>query len=181
MASLSDAAAELFAYMPASYGMDRDDVDPIVARWLEALAFEIGRIRDLLEALRSTTIPSTADDTVGMLRRWEHAFGLPVAPAGVSVAQRRAQLLAAIRGRRVMHGQDWTTAMTAALGTTDWTPFENTPAAYQLTIDIPFVSTSYTAGQAGTRARRITPANLEIIWSYVGGFIVGQSAVGDAL
>jgi len=92
MAALSDAAAVLFEHLPATYGTDRDDVDPVVARWLEALAFELGRAGALLEALRSTTIPTSADDTVGSLRRWEDAVGIPRAPDDVSIGQRRATL-----------------------------------------------------------------------------------------
>jgi hypothetical protein len=181
MTSLSDAAAELVAYLPASYGTDRDDVDPIVARWLEAFAFEVERLRVLFEALRSTTIPSVASDTVGSLRRWESAIGLPVAPAGVAESQRRAALLGALLGRRVALGIDWTTAMTTAIGSGDWTPIENTPAAYQLTIQIPYTAGSYNAAQVEALARRRTPANLQIVMSYAGGFIIGASRVGDAI
>jgi hypothetical protein len=181
MATLSDPAAELFATLPASYGADRDDVDPIVARWLGALAFEVARHRGLLVALLSTTIPAVADDTVGSLSRWEDALGLPVAPDGVSVAQRRAKLLGALQGRRVAYGRDWTAAMTAAIGSDDWTVHENTPGANQLTIEIPFAPGSYNAGQVEEIARRKTPANQEIVMSYAGAFIVGASRVGDAL
>lgn len=181
MATLSDTAAVLFAHLPASYGTDRDDVDPIVARWLEALAFEIERLRALLEAIRSTTIPATANDTTGALSRWEAAVGLPVAPAGIMVTQRRTQLLGALRGRRVALGRDWTSAMTAAIGSDNWEPTENTPGGYQLTIQIPFAAGSYTAGQVEELARRRTPANLQIVMRYEGGFIVGASRVGDAI
>jgi hypothetical protein len=180
MAALSDAAAGLWEYLPATYGTDRDDGDPIVARWLEALAVELGRIGAVLEAVRSTTIPSRADDTVGSLRRWEAVQQIPVAPS-VSLAQRRAQVLAALLGRRVAYGRDWTTAMTSAVGSADWQAFEHTPGPNQLTIQIPFTAGSYQAVRVAEIARRHTPANQQIIMDFAGVFIVGSSDVGDDL
>lgn len=180
MATLSDQAAELFAYLPVSYGMDRDDVDPIVARWLEALAFEVERLRTLLLALRASSIPATSDDTVGSQRRWELALNVPV-DAGLTTVQRRAQLIARLVGRRVAHGSDWTAAMTAAIGSEDWTVQENTPGANQLTFTIPFASGSFFAGRFAEIARAKTPANQQIIMSFGEGFIVGTSEVGDAI
>lgn len=178
MVELSDAAAELWEYLPATYGTDRDDVDPIVARWLEALAVELGRIGVMLEALRSTTIPSRADNTVGSLRRWETVLQIPVAP-GASDAQRRAQVIASLLGRQVAYGRDWTTAMTVAVGSTDWQAFEHTPGANQLTIQIPYTAGSSQAVRIAELARRHTPANQQIIFDFAGGFVVGFSEVGD--
>lgn len=177
MASLSNAAADLFAYLPTTYGTDRNDADPIVARWLEALSIEIGRLRALFEALRSTTIPSVADDTVGSLRRWETVLQIPVEP-NVPVDQRQGQVIAALLGRSVAYGRDWTNAMTVAVGSTDWRAFEHTPAANQITIQIPYAAGSYQAVRIAEIARRHTPANQQIIMSFTGRFIVGSSPVG---
>jgi len=181
MAALSDAAAVLFEHLPATYGTDRDDVDPVVARWLEALAFELGRAGALLEALRSTTIPTSADDTVGSLRRWEDAVGIPRAPDDVSIGQRRATLMGFLRARRVASGIDWTAAITAALGSSSWQAFENTPGPNQLTVQIPYAPGSYTAAQVEALVRRRTPANQQIVMRYEDGFIVGVSRPGDAI
>lgn len=178
MADLSPSAQRLAAYLPpSSYGTP-DDLDPIVARWLEALAFELDRVRALLVAIRSTTIPATADDTVGSLSRWEQAMRLPVAPAGVSIAQRRATLMGALRGRRVASGRQWTAAMDAVVGSGNWTPSEHTPGPNQLTIEIPYEPGSYSAAQVEQLARRRTPANQQIIMRYEAGFIVGIARVG---
>jgi len=180
MATLSDTAAVLFDHLPSTYGTDRDDVDPIVARWLEALAFELDRVRALVMALRATTIPSAADDTVGSLSRWEGQMRLPVAPAGQTVAQRRAQLVGAILSRRVARGSDWTASMTKVVGSADWTPMEHT-GPNELTIAIPYDAGTTKAGQIAAHARRITPANQQIIFQHTGGFVVGASQVGDTL
>lgn len=180
--ALSPDAAALFAYLPASYGTDpATDVDPIVARWLEAEAAELGKVRGVLEALRATTIPSTADDTVRSLQRWEKVMGLPVAPAGVTVTQRRANLISAILARNVAYGRDWTAAISALIGVPGWSVEGNTPGPNQLTIHVPYSSTSFAAGQLRLRARRITPAHIEIIFDFAGGFIVGFSDVGDTI
>jgi len=180
--SLSDSAAARFDYLPRSYGTDAaTDVDPIVARWLEAEAFELDRLRALLLALRSTTIPSAADDTVGSLRRWEKLMGLPVAPAGQSVTQRRANLISAIVGRTVARRSDWLAAIAAIIGAPGWSVQENTPGANQITINVPYPSTSFAAGQLRTRARRITPAHLDLVFNFSSGFIVDSSLVGDAI
>ncbi len=181
MATLSDSAASLLGYLPATYGTDRDDVDPVVARWLEALAFELDRAGSCLEALRSTTVPGAADDTVGSLKRWEEAMILPVAPAGESVGQRRLRLVATLQGRRVAHGMDWTAAMEVLIGSTDWQALEHTPGANQLTIRIPYEAGTARAGQVAEYARRITPANQQIIFQHEGGIVVGVSQVGDDL
>jgi hypothetical protein len=181
MSALSDRAAALFEYLPSTYGTDPDDVDPVVARWLEALAFEIDRVRALYLALRATTIPASATDEVGALSRWEHLMRLPVAPAGDSDAQRRARLLGALQGRRVAHGSDWTASMEAVIGSADWEPFEHTPGPNQLTIRIPYEAGTAKAGQIAEHARRITPANQQLIFQHEGGFVVGVSQVGDTL
>lgn len=178
MASLSDSAAVLFGHLPLTYGADRDDVDPFVARWLEALAFELERIASMLDALRSTTVPGVADDTVGSLARWEATMGLPVSPPASSPTQRRAWLLAALRGRRVAAGSDWTASMSTTIGGA-WTAHEHTPGPNQLTIDIPFAAGTPQAGQTADHARRTTPANQQLIFNYAGRFAVGISAVGD--
>jgi hypothetical protein len=181
VAVLSESAARLFAYLPATYGADPEDVDPVVARWLEALAFELDRIRAVLEALRSTTIPAAADDTVGGLGRWESMLRLPVQPEGASVAQRRAAVIARLRSRRVASGLDWTDSVTAMLGTDAWTVEENTPAGNQLSLRFPYVPGSYTGAQVAQLVRERTPANQEILIGFAEGFIVGVSEVGELI
>lgn len=178
----SDTAQRLFDYLPIYYG--GDEPDPIVIRWLEAMGFETERARTILEQLRDYTIPITASDVRGALSRWERAFGLPVAPAGATEGQRRAALTGYLRARIVVYGRDWTSAMEAAIGSprgVGWQAFAHTPGPNQLTLEIPYVEGSFTAGQVEALARRRTPANLEIIMRYEAGFIVGVSRVGDAI
>lgn len=181
MPELTPGARRLHGYLPSTYGAEPQDLDPIVARWLEASAFEVDRARALLLAIRATTIPGRADDTVGSLSRWERALGLPVAPAGASVEQRNAKLTGSLRGRRVSSGRQWTDAISAAIGTANWRAYEHSPGSNQLTIEIPYEPGSYSAGQVEELARRRTPANQEIFMRYTQGFIVGVSRVGDVV
>lgn len=176
----SAAALRLLDYLPIYYG-GVDDPDPVVLRWLEAFGFEADRARAVLELLRRETIPSRATDALGALARWERALNLPVAPADATEAQRRAKVMGYLRGRIVVFGRDWTAAMTAAIGSDQWTPREHTPGPNQLTLEIPYAAGSYNAGQVEELARARTPANQQIVMRYEQGFIVGVSRVGDAI
>lgn len=181
MPQLSASARRLLDYLPHYYGGQDGEVDPLLARILEALAAEMDRARALLLLIRATTIPATADDSVGMLARWEALLRLPVQPADATIAQRQQRVIAALRGRRVAAGIDWTAAMTKAVGSTNWTAEENTPGDYQLRVTIPYGAGQANAGQIQQLARRFTPANLELVMRYEAGFIVGVSRVGDAI
>jgi hypothetical protein len=177
---ISPTAQRLFDALPPTYGLDVADADPLVIRILEAFADDLDRARLLLEVLRDSSIPARATDEVGQLTRWLRAMNVPTA-ADQPESARRAQLVAAFRGRRLNTGQRWRNALTVAIGSTAWTIEPNTPGANQDTLTIPYGAGLLTAGQVEAYARRIHPAHRQLIMAYDQGFIVGVSRVGDAL
>lgn len=179
MAELSDRARTLLGYLPAVYGLD--DPDPIVVRWMEAMADEVERIFWIVGMLRATSAPSRASDAIGTLARWEETLRLPVAPAELTEEQRQARVLARFAGRVVRKGYQWHAAMRAAIGSDDWTVERNTPDGNMLTITLPFLPATTSFEVVRALGEEITAANQEIVWASEAGFIVGRSAVGDAL
>lgn len=154
--------------------------DATIRGLFAAAARELERIRLVAEAVRSGWFPQVADDDLGLLAIWEDAFRLPVNPAGVSVADRRAAVVAQWRKRSAARGSDWVAAITALLGS-GWSYREDS-ASYTVAITVPFAGSSYSAGQIASLARALTPAHLALTTGYDEGFIVGVSQVGvDAL
>jgi hypothetical protein len=147
-------------------------LDPLVreAQRLEAKAYEVA---DCL-------FPRNAVDFCNTLPMWESLLGLPVRQAGATLEQRRGLVTAAVRARTAASGAAWVDLVTTALGSPGWT-HEEGPAAYNLTLRVPYVPGGITAGQLANIARRVTPAHLQINTTYTAGFLVGISLVGDGL
>lgn len=150
-------------------------------------ANEFQRLWDAGQALLDSVFPTEADDvpilvvwTGRLLSMWETMLGLPVAPPGITLADRRAKVQAHIQARNSAAGTDWIAVLSAALGTTAWTHLEG-PADYTVTITIPPGGGSYNLGQITAIARKITPAHLDVIVTSGTGFVVGVSDVGDVL
>lgn len=175
--ALTDTAARLYADLPDYYGT-ADEPEPVVARLLEGQAAELAPVREVVETLLAQSSPARADDTVGVLAGWERQLDLPVRPAGATVAQRRAIVLARLQGRRIAEGRAWRAAVTTALGTDQWSVAPNTPHANAIEVTIPFDPGSYNARQVVEVLRRFTPAHLDIVIRTEGGFRVGISQVG---
>lgn len=175
---LSPSARLLFALLPSSYG-DIDDPDPIVARWLESQAVEINRQRALLQAIRATSIPAVADDTVGALSRWEFALRLPINAPGATLDQRRTAVCGALQSRSIIGGAGFTAALRAYASPNHLNITTNAPSPLQVSI----VVDEDDADLESIRqfAERIAPANLEILMGFTGGWIVGVSRVGDLI
>jgi uncharacterized protein YmfQ (DUF2313 family) len=123
--------------------------------------------------------PPNADDTYGILARWEEFFGLPVAP-NVPLATRQQNLTSQLQKRRASSGADWEKAVTQALNTGDWDYIEG-PGAYQVTITYPYQPGAYTSVQVQNLIRAITPAHIQILAAYSQGFLIGISLIGDPL
>lgn len=176
---LTDKAVEMLADMTPFM---RED--PFVQAVVAAQAAEYERLDDAARTMLGALFPAQADDVLligtwpaPLLSMWEDLLLLPVAPAGVTLADRRAKVLAHIQGRNSAAGSDWIATLSRALGTDAWTHLEG-PGDYQVTITVPSAAGSYSAGQIGQIARKITPAHLDIIVGYGSGFLVGISQIG---
>jgi uncharacterized protein YmfQ (DUF2313 family) len=170
---LAEATKRMFEVLPPYYEGD-DTMEAI----LDALGVEIERIDDFLEGFRFKTFPQNADDEFRTLGIWESRLGLPVEPAGQTIEQRRDLVLARLRGRNASSGADWVEALSTAMGGTALN-YEEGPAAYTITIYLPFSSGSYNSVLVQSLARAITPAHLEIAVVFNQGFIVGEGRVGE--
>lgn len=159
--------------MPAWYSEDE------VARAIvAAMAAELQRIESFLGVVRDQMRPQNADDTYGILGMWEALFGLPVAPAGVTLSNRRALVLAHLQKRSSGAGFDWVAQVTQALNSNQWTYSEG-PGSYQVTVRFPYASGGYTSAQAAVLIGEITPAHLLLSIGYSQGWILGSSRVGQ--
>lgn len=153
------------------------DSDPWVQTIVDVCAREWKRIEDTIERGREKSRPYNADDEFGFLSMWETLLDLPVQPAGATVAQRRAKVVASLSTRKSGSGADWIARLSEALGGMPWTHQEG-PSPYQVTIFLPVETGTYTAEQVSRLARKITPAHLDISLSFGVGFIVESSFIG---
>jgi uncharacterized protein YmfQ (DUF2313 family) len=160
----------IFSFLP-----DYFREDPNAQAVVEGVSAELDRLESFLTAVQAGFFPDNADDTYSMLSLWESIVGLPVAPAGVGLAQ-RANRVTAYRRRKLASGADWEAAITEALGSTSWTYDE---VSGGITINIPADVGGWSSGTILTLVRRITPAHLEINAAYGTGFILGESKLGE--
>ena len=154
---------------------DSDDVRQVV----RLSGLELARLEDEARAASQSVLPTKASDEHGTLAMWELLLGLPVAPPGPSVEQRRSLVTASIRKLHTSSGEDWVAAITQALETDVW-EHEEGPADYQITIRVGAES-GYVPGQITVLARRLTPAHLTIATGFMEGFLIGSSHIGDVL
>lgn len=157
------------------------DGEELIARIQSSLGREHARLASYITALQAGLNPLLADDSLGLLARWEEALGLPVGPSA-SVAQRRAAVRSRFRGRDVSTGTKWRAAIAAAAAPAVVQIQPNTPQAGHVTINMPFDPSSYQGGTFIETAEAITPAHVPLHIRSAQGFIVGRSKVGiDAL
>ena len=86
-----------------------------------------------------------------------------------------------MKRRRAGAGAGWVELITLVLNSGAWTHTENDPDDYELTLEIPFPSTSFVAGGTEQLLRDVSPAHLQITIVYTDSFRVGISEVGDTL
>jgi uncharacterized protein YmfQ (DUF2313 family) len=84
--------------------------DPAALAVIDVCAREIDRLQDMLLAIQNASCPQLATDQYKLLSMWEFLEGLPVAPVGITEAQRRAKV-ASWQRRKVASGEDWAAAI----------------------------------------------------------------------
>lgn len=171
LANLPAKAQVILGDMPPWYSEDQ-----IARAIITAMANEAQRIEDFASAVRLQMFPQNADDSYGVLGLWEGLFGLPVEPAGATLAARRALVLAHIQKRNAGSGKEWEDAVTQALNTNSWT-YQEGPGNYEVTVRIPYGAITYSTGQAQIFIEEITPAHLQVGFGYNTGWLVGISLV----
>ena len=170
MALSSEAGKRMLAMLPPYYSSD-----PAVLTYLQTVGLELDRVAAAVEIVRDGFFPTKADDRYRLLGMWETLVGIPK-ELPLSLANRRNNVLARIRGRKSGSAEQWKQNLSTAIGSTNWEHTEHFPAAYQLSITVPYNPTGYGAGTIANLARDITPAHLQVIVGY-DGFIVDTSVV----
>lgn len=172
--ALSELTESILADLPAYYREDE-----IATSVLDCMAREVERLEETAETIRSGLFVSGADDTYDLLAAHEAQLGLPVRQSGISIAQRRGEVLAAIAARHSPSLTDWANRVSATLGTTEWSYAENTPSAYTITMFVPYEVGTDEYDRVEPAIRPFTPAHIDITLTAGEGFIVGVSAVGE--
>lgn len=170
--SVTDTVQRMLDQLP-SYEAN----EPMIQRVYGALGNELDRMTATMDAIRDGLTPSIATDDYSGLSMLESQLGIPVKPDGRTDLQRRLTVLAWIQARRGGTGSAWVALMNLALGSTPWSYHEG-PGEYEVTIILPLVEGSLTAGQLLAFARAITPAHIDIIPTYGTGFLIGISEIG---
>ena len=153
--------------------------EPLVRQYVQALANEMDRMSAYIDKFRVGMLPHALDDQYRFLSMWEKLLGLPVAPAGASLEERRNQVRGAVLARKAASGQEWVSLVTTALGTTLWS-YEEGPGPYQVVLTFPWSEGGYSVGTVLALARKVTPAHLQLNATYEGGFIVGTNFTDPA-
>lgn len=161
MIALSPTALRLLRSLPAYYSDNE-----WMQRLLQGFADEIDLADARIDAWVQGAVPGAADDTFGWLSMWERTLQLPVAPAGVSVADRQAAVRARWAARNAVRASSVMT-MLANLAGAAVTVQRNTPGNLQDTLTIAAPSTSWRAGRAATEARRAWPAHRSLTITFV--------------
>jgi hypothetical protein len=138
--------------------------------------------------VRDQFVPQRATLLLGL---YERLLALTVNPAGVTLAERRARVLAAMsRMAGDPSGSKWEDDMIKLLGPIgtgvgEWYYREHdpddptSPPPNYLLVAFPYDPT--TVGLVRAYVLSITPAHLRLLFRFRTGFLVGVSRVGDAL
>lgn len=146
--------------------------DPTIRAYICSCAKELNRIEAAAVAMRTGSFPDQAD--LRTLVYYEGLFGL--SNTALTLDQRRADVVAHMRKRRVASRYDWQAALQSFIGL-GWTYAEQLP--YNVLLTTPIDPTGARTPIITSFARAITPAHLQLIvnGSY-GNFKVGISQIG---
>jgi hypothetical protein len=154
----------------------RDSPDHLAV--VHAVAKETERLEAAIEQVRAQFVPQTADV---LLKVYEAQLGITIEPVGATLDERRMTVLAMLRKQAsTPSGLDWQANVTRLVGA-GWTYSEHDPAdpssppAYTIEVRLPFPPSSTRYAQTERLIRDITPAHLDLIITYAGGFVLDQS------
>lgn len=153
--------------------------DPNVVAVVAAGAAELDEIQALMELARDQAWPHRADDTYGLLAIHERMLGLPVAPAGVTLADRQTAARTRVGRRRDGRKATWVDRVNELAGVGTWSYDENTPGPHQLTITLRLEPTGGLAARVRQLVEVFTPVVDEVIVGFEAGLILGVGEIGE--
>lgn len=143
-----------------------------------ARAKEIERLEGRIHEVRAQFFPTTATTLLGL---WERLLKLTIEPAGKTLAERRTLVLVTLRAvASSPEGRRWVANVTSLAGA-GWTYQEHipgdgtTPPENTVRIVLPYPPGSLLYQQLERLIREITPAHLDLIVTFSGGFVLDQS------
>ena len=166
--TLSSTASRMLATLPIYYFENQT-----VERILQAWADEIDRIDDLLDTLKDGLVPVLATDDLNLLAAWEAILRLPVAPSGVTVAQRQAAVKTAFLRFDASTGA----AVLELIGSQGilFSIDRDTPGALQDTLHIGYAQGAFVATVIEMVAQAAWPAHRELLTRFDAGFTLDLS------
>jgi hypothetical protein len=154
----------------------RDSPDHLAV--LHCCARELERLEAKIEQVRAQFFPQTADI---LLKVYEAELKTTIEPAGATLDERRQTVLAMLRKMKATpSGLDWQENVTRLIGA-GWSYSEHdvdepgSPPAYTIRVELPFPPSSSRYAQVERLLRDITPAHLDLLVVFTGGFILDQS------
>lgn len=171
---LNEFALSLLEDLPPSMWED-SDIQGLIQVYGRALE----EAYEKMAALQEAAFPQLTED---YLHFWEYTLGITVNPEDLSNNQRRTRILGLLRNMNSNSSRtNWEEAVTAYLGSEDWSYQINTPGDYQIQISIPYVEGGTRANDVERFLRVITPAHEEIVVTYGDSFLLDISELGDPL
>lgn len=145
---------------------------------IHPFAMEMDRLDAAKESVRSQFFPASADM---LLKAWEAQLGLPIEPPDLTLAQRRNLVFAYLRRQAgTPEGEVWVALVAALVGpgfTYEEHDVDNvdSPPAYTVRVTVPFAPSSGNFRRIEALLREITPAHLDLIVQFSGGFVLDES------
>lgn len=120
---------KMLAMLPPFVASSKD-----VQATVAVLGNEIDRLHVARGVVRAQATPQTADLLLGA---WESVLGIPVAPVGLTIAQRRTTVVGYMqRLKSIATGPEWVAALTRLIGT-QWTYEEYIPPTQRISNLVP--------------------------------------------
>lgn len=170
---LTERGEEYRSWLPERL---RDSPDHLAV--IHAQSRELDRLEAAIEQVRVQFFPQTADILLGL---WERVLGLTVEPSGVTIAERRGYVIARLRAlASTPEGRDWVANVSSMVGP-GWEYEEHVPGDVTsppentIRVTLPYPPTSSLYQQTERLIRDITPAHLDLIVTFSGGFVLDQS------
>lgn len=149
--------------------------DPDVRAVIYCFGREAERQELTLDVLLQQFFPQTAT-SLG-LPWWETLTELTVAPMGAADEDRQATVVAFLRRLvSALGGLDWVDAVTTLVGS-GWT-YEELPN-YTIRINLPFPPDGDRYAQTERFIRGLTPAHLDLVVGFTGGFLLDGSQLDE--
>lgn len=146
--------------------------DPDIRACIYCYAKEYDRVESTMDNLLAQFFPTLADE-LG-LPWWERLVRITGDPITQTVQQRRDAVVAYLQKMSSSpSGEDWAANVTRLIGP-GWSYAEG-PEDYTLHVTLPFPPTSSSYQMVERLLHDITPAHLDLVLGYSGGFILDAS------